>query len=112
MKDNLIDLDSKIAELKAERVALCKSLIMSGAKVVRDGKDNSKLPNRCLTTDGCVGYYHVISRYDEESDRFDEFIPSGQVDEVALFDMITDLRLKIHKLVLTALKDSSGKPKD
>lgn len=73
------------------RVEFCRSLVWAGAQVVRDGADHSQRANRCLVDGGaCVGYYTVLTGYDEGTDSFRSGgagqIPAGQVDAVAEWD--------------------------
>lgn len=75
---------------------LCKSLVRSGAVIVRDGSDHSENVNRCTVVGGeCVGYYKVLIDYDETADTFcigyRKHIPANQVNEVMFFDAVCAL---------------------
>lgn len=78
-----------------KRLTLCKSLVKTVA-TIRDGRDHSDKANRCIVKDGeCVGYYAVLTDYNESSDTFcvgwKQRVPSAQVDEVALYDALSKL---------------------
>lgn len=84
------------SEQPMSRLALCKSLVKSGVRTVRDGADHSKKVNRCIVEGGkCVGYYVVLIDYDETTDTFcigwKQRVPAAQVDEIALFDAISQI---------------------
>lgn len=64
---------------------------MSGAKVVRDGRNHDDNPSRCVTAKGVVvGFYTFLLGYDSSGDRFrivnGQFVPASSVDEVRLWD--------------------------
>ena len=88
---------------------LCKSLVRSGAVIVRDGNDHSEKVNRCTVAGGeCVGYYEVLIDYDEAADTFcigyRKHIPASQVNEVMLFDAVYDLAKLIVNETLPLIK--------
>lgn len=82
-----------VSLLGDKRLSLCKSLVKRVA-TIRDGIDHSEKANRCIVKGGeCVGYYAVLIDYDETSDTFcvgwKQRVPAAQVDEVALFDFLS-----------------------
>jgi hypothetical protein len=74
------------------RDQLCRSLVRSGARTVRDGWDHSQSASRCIAGGKCVGFYAVLTDYDSQSDMFNRgMIKASHVDEVGVFDSIMGL---------------------
>jgi hypothetical protein len=97
----------------SQRVALCQSLVRSGARVVRDGGDHSDKVNRCIAKSGeCVGYYAVLIDYDEASDTFrvgwQQRIPAAWVDEVAMHDAISMITPLLISLATSPINHGSA----
>jgi hypothetical protein len=87
--------------MNPERLKLCRALVLSGPRVIRDGKDHSEKVNRCIVLGlddkpKCVGYYSILLCYDEETDTFNTGTSmqtqATQVDEVALFDRLEAIK--------------------
>lgn len=90
--------------LGGKRLALCRSLVNSGARTVRDGADHSEKANRCIVEGGkCVGYYAVLTDYEETSDTFcigwRQRVAANQVDEIALFDILSQMITRLLSAV-------------
>lgn len=99
--------------LASKRLALCKSLVKSGARTVRDGADHSEKVNRCIVEGGkCVGYYAVLIDYDETTDTFcvgwKQRVPAAQVDEIARFDAISKIITLLQSLASALPTDNQA----
>lgn len=74
-----------------DRLTECKKLVLNGARFVLGGKEHNNLCNRALDKDGkCIGYYMVLSDYDEVTDTFGgnykQRIPANLVQEIGILD--------------------------
>lgn len=97
----------------SKRLALCNSMVRSGARTVRYGADHSEKVNRCIVEGGkCVGYFAVLIDYEETSDTFcigwKQRVPAGKVDEIALFDAISQTIILLQS-VASALPPNDAK---
>jgi hypothetical protein len=64
--------------------------------ILEKGGNSHNLANRCMVADGtCIGYYAVLSDYDEKDDSFcighNQRIPSAKVEKVAFCDAMDRL---------------------
>lgn len=87
---------------KQKRLELCLSLV-GEVEIILDVNSIQK-PNRCISKDGsCVGYYSRLSDYNENDDTFGvgylQRVNSSMVSNVAQFDVVTKIDLKIGEIL-------------
>lgn len=80
---------------KQERTDFCRSLLGRVEAITDNSAGVSEKVNR---TSRCDGYYEVLTKYDPETDLFNNYIPACRVERVAFVEAMDKVISKFVEL--------------